>query len=124
MFWMFTDLPRVTRVLLIVNTAVFLLQQLFDSSLLAYFALWPLGEPQLMADGSGSQLLVGFQLWQLLTYSFLHGGLMHLAFNMLALIVFGAPIERAFGSRVYTLLLFRLRVRCGRWAIVGSVFLE
>ena len=37
--------------------------------------------------------------WQVITYGFLHGGLMHIGFNMLALYMFGGQLERAFGSR-------------------------
>src|SRR5579859_5805280 len=32
-------------------------------------------------------------LWQLVTYAFLHGGVMHVLFNMLALWMFGATLE-------------------------------
>jgi membrane associated rhomboid family serine protease len=44
---------------------------------------------------------VAFAPWQLLTYAFLHGSLIHLAFNMFALYMFGGAIERVFGSRRY-----------------------
>ena len=33
-------------------------------------------------------------VWQLVTYMFLHGGLFHLLFNMLALWMFGTELER------------------------------
>lgn len=39
--------------------------------------------------------------WTFLTYMFLHGGLLHLAFNLLALFVFGAPVEERLGSRAF-----------------------
>src|SRR5258708_10764244 len=45
--------------------------------------------------------------WTVLTYMFLHGGVLHLAFNMLALYVFGPPVEERMGGRdflVYYLL--------------------
>jgi membrane associated rhomboid family serine protease len=47
-----------------------------------------------------------FAPWQLITYSFLHGNLMHLLFNMLALYMFGSDVERVFGSRRYTFYYF------------------
>ena len=90
------DLPPVTRALLIANIAVYLLQMLTGDALLIHFALWPLG-PSHYAD------VAGFEPWQLVTYSFLHGGLTHIAFNMLALWMFGGPIERLFGSRPFAL---------------------
>jgi membrane associated rhomboid family serine protease len=44
---------------------------------------------------------VGFAPWQIVTYAFLHGGLLHLAFNMFALYMFGGAIEQVFGARRY-----------------------
>jgi membrane associated rhomboid family serine protease len=78
---------------------VYLLQMLTGDTLIVHFALWPLG-PSQFAD------VPGFEPWQLVTYSFLHGGLTHIAFNMLALWMFGGPIERLFGSREFTLYYF------------------
>lgn len=37
-------------------------------------------------------------VWQPLTYMFLHGGLFHLLFNMLALWMFGVELERQWGT--------------------------
>jgi membrane associated rhomboid family serine protease len=45
-------------------------------------------------------------VWQLVTYMFVHGGISHLFFNMLALLVFGRPVERYMGSAEF--LLFYL----------------
>ena len=95
------DLPPVTRALLIANVAVYLLQMLTGDALLIHFALWPLGAPP-----PGYADLPGFEPWQLVTYSFLHGGFTHIAFNMLALWMFGGPIERLFGSREFALYYF------------------
>ena len=39
-------------------------------------------------------VLERFELWQLATYMFLHGGIFHILFNMLALWMFGAELER------------------------------
>lgn len=41
--------------------------------------------------------------WSFLTYMFVHGGLLHLATNMLGLWVFGAPVEARMGSRAFIL---------------------
>jgi membrane associated rhomboid family serine protease len=46
------------------------------------------------------------RLWQLGTYMFLHGGVMHILFNMLALWMFGVELERMWGSRVFTKYYF------------------
>jgi membrane associated rhomboid family serine protease len=80
------------RSLMIANGVFFLLQLIFPAAMLANFALW--------APGSGSYLgSPGFQVWQVVTYAFLHGNLMHLAFNMFGLWMFGSDMERTFGTR-------------------------
>jgi membrane associated rhomboid family serine protease len=44
--------------------------------------------------------------WTVVTYMFLHGGLMHLLFNMIALYFFGPRVEERIGSRSFTVLYF------------------
>jgi membrane associated rhomboid family serine protease len=93
------NLPIVTRILLIANVLIFLAQQATGDALLVHFALWPLGQ-------SPYHDVAGFEPWQLITYSFLHGGVPHIAFNMLALWMFGGPVENALGTRRYTFYYF------------------
>ena len=45
-------------------------------------------------------------IWQIVTYSFLHQGFLHLFGNMLGLWMFGAAIENAWGSRRFLELYF------------------
>jgi membrane associated rhomboid family serine protease len=45
-------------------------------------------------------------LWQLATYMFLHGGIFHILFNMLALWMFGAELERIWGTRYFLKFYF------------------
>ncbi len=82
-------MPVFTQTLIFANVIVYLLQIATGSGLFRTFALWPPG-------GSGSSL---FAPWQLLSYSFLHGNLMHLAFNMVGLWMFGGDLERVWGPR-------------------------
>ena len=89
---MFSNLPPVTKALLIANAAVFLLQLVLGDHALVAFMLWPLG-----AGGEG--YAPEFLPWQLLTYGFMHGSFGHLLFNMLALLMFGAPLEHVWGER-------------------------
>ena len=85
---MFPRLPPATRALLLINVAVFLLQQVPGLGQLidGLFALWP--------PASGL-----FHPWQLLTYAFLHGSWAHIFFNMFALYMFGGALERYWGGR-------------------------
>ena len=84
-------MASVTGLLIAANFAVFLLL-LAAPGLVTPFALWPIG--------------AGFLPWQLVTYAFLHGSLMHIAFNMFALYMFGGAIERVFGTRRYIAYYF------------------
>jgi len=93
--------PLVTSILLIINVAVFLLQQVTGDLLLVHFALWPLGPHQPAQLDDGSMTMVGFEPWQVVSYSFMHGSMMHIGFNMLALWMFGGPVENALGARRY-----------------------
>lgn len=86
-------MPPVTLALLAANVALFLLQDQVGPQMTLWFALWPPAAP-----GNPP-----FELWQLVTYGFLHGGFTHIAFNMLALYMFGQDIERLFGSRFFLL---------------------
>ena len=85
-------MPAFTQFLIIANVGVFLLQLAGGGGLVQWFALWP-------GDGAGLGSLPLLTPWQLVTYSFLHGSLMHLAFNMFALWMFGAELERVWGAR-------------------------
>jgi len=101
------QLPPVTLALLIANVAVFLLQMVGgDAAMTVNFALWPWG-PHEHARMAGHGIVdVGFEPWQIITYSFLHGGFGHVAFNMFALWMFGGPVENALGPRRFTLYYF------------------
>ena len=99
------DLPPVTRNLLIANIVVFALQQMFGDKLMQYFALWPWGPDRVFRDGM-TLVSIGFRPWQVVTYAFMHGSFSHIAFNMLALFMFGGAIERTFGARNFVVYYF------------------
>ena len=46
------------------------------------------------------------QIWQPITYMFLHAGIFHILFNMLALWMFGVELERMWGTRFFTRFYF------------------
>ncbi len=74
-----------TQLLLLVTIGASLLGFASGGQAFAAFALWPLGS--------------GFAPWQLVTYALLHGGLLHLAFNMYGLWMFGSALEQVWGAR-------------------------
>ena len=86
-------MPPLTRALIITNVVVFLLQMSgTGGALLGAFALWP---------SVGNVLIAP---WTLVTYSFLHGSIAHIFFNMFAVYMFGAPLEQRFGARAFAML--------------------
>jgi membrane associated rhomboid family serine protease len=90
-------MPPGTTALIVANVAIYLLQGLVPQ-LVVPFALWPIA-----SSASGG---APFAPWQLVTYAFLHGGLLHLFFNMFALYMFGSAIEQVFGARRYVVFYF------------------
>jgi membrane associated rhomboid family serine protease len=94
---MFSAIPPVTRTLILANVVMFGLQMFLGERFILPLALWPLGSASVLGPESGA----GFNLWQLVTYAFLHGNTLHLFFNMFALYMFGGEIERVFGPRRY-----------------------
>lgn len=47
-----------------------------------------------------------FQPWQIITHMFMHGGAMHILFNMFALWMFGSPVEQVLGSKRFLFIYF------------------
>ena len=45
-----------------------------------------------------------FEPWQIITHMFMHGGAMHILFNMFALWMFGSPVEQVLGSKRFLFL--------------------
>ncbi len=47
-----------------------------------------------------------FGIWQIVTHMFMHGGFMHILFNMYALWAFGSPIEQRLGKGKFLFFYF------------------
>src|SRR5262245_46257062 len=61
-----------------------------------------------------------FWIWQIATYMFLHGGIFHLLFNMLALWMFGTELERRWGTRYFLKFYFVTGVGAGLLTVLFS----
>jgi len=81
-------LPPAIRALIIANAVMFVIRLLFPDITL-YFGLIP------------AAVIEQFRVWQPVTYLFLHGGVFHILFNMLALWMFGTEFERMWGTRYF-----------------------
>ncbi|MEZ4702127.1 MAG: rhomboid family intramembrane serine protease [Rhodothermales bacterium] len=106
----FSVFPPVLKNLLIINGLFFLGQMAYNSPLSLFlehwFALWPLGAPDVLLTPAGPRSMANFWPWQLVTYGFLHGDFFHLLFNMFALWMFGVQLENTWGSRRFGIFYF------------------
>jgi membrane associated rhomboid family serine protease len=91
--------------LMIIMGAVFFLQMVVSSGISFYFGLVPI------------LVWKKYYLWQLATYIFLHGGISHLLFNLLAFWMFGGELEKYWGSRKF----LRYFLFCGIGAGICTV---
>jgi membrane associated rhomboid family serine protease len=94
-----TPKPYATPALIGINVLMFIIATVLGGGLIKV-------HPDVMI-GLGTDytpLTLGGQWWRLLTSVFLHFGLLHVAFNMLALYVNGLMAERIFGSVRYLVI--------------------
>ncbi|MDR3609326.1 MAG: rhomboid family intramembrane serine protease [Ignavibacteriaceae bacterium] len=113
----FSFFPPVIKNLLIINGVVFIITLLMEQLIFngmpgtyivnKWLALNPIGEGY------------NFQVWQLVTYQFIHANFTHILFNMFGLWMFGMEIENIWGSRKF--LYFYLL--CGVVAGLFNLFL-
>ncbi|NTW64182.1 MAG: rhomboid family intramembrane serine protease [Chlorobiaceae bacterium] len=95
----FQVIPPAIKLIILANVAVFLFQTSgLGPFITAYGALWPIN--------SHNSTGLSFQIWQPVTYMFLHGSMGHLFFNMFALWIFGTEIENYWGTRQFTIYYF------------------
>jgi membrane associated rhomboid family serine protease len=110
-------LTPVVRTLLLLNGAFFVAELLYPNLLIGWLALWPGGliVPTAAAEGAPA-----FWPWQLITYAFLHGGLLHLGLNMYALWLFGSGLEDLWGGRKFAVFYFSCVIGAGLTQLVVS----
>ena len=101
-----STIPNVIFFIMIANGLVYAMQRLLGPNNLLdqYLALWPIGSP--WAD---------FYPWQLLTYGFMHSDrdILHIAFNLFMLWMFGRELELLMGPRRFLTYYFTCVVGAG-----------
>jgi len=83
-------MPPMVKALILTNIGIYLLGRLSGWNLEWVQTTFGLVPRDLFAHG---------RLWQLVTYQFLHGGVLHVGVNMFILWMFGTAVESAWGSR-------------------------
>jgi membrane associated rhomboid family serine protease len=100
------------KALVIANVAVFVLQILDDvaggTGFFSSFGLLP------------AAVIQRFFVWQLVTYLFLHGGVLHIALNMFILWMFGCELERTWGARGFLRYYFVCGVGAGILTVLAD----
>lgn len=91
----FSIFPPAVKHLLIINLLAFVAinTPIIGQALFEYGALWPIGSGR-------------FDLWQLVSYMFLHASLGHIFFNLFALWMFGQAIENFWGTERFVMYYF------------------
>ncbi|MGV3517756.1 rhomboid family intramembrane serine protease [Luteitalea sp.] len=101
-------LTPAVKALLIANGALFL-AQLVMPALTSYGGL------------TSAAVLESLWIWQPVTYMFLHAGLTHLVFNMLALWMFGVELEKIWGTQAFARFYFLCGLGAAATTIVASL---
>lgn len=86
-------ITETVKVLLIINVIFFVGTMLLGDPAYRLFSLWFFKNEN-------------FQVWQVITHMFMHGGLTHILFNMYALWAFGGPIEQMLGQKKFIFFYF------------------
>ena len=63
------------------------------------------------------------RVYQLVTYMFIHAGLLHILFNMLALWMFGTELERMWGTRFFLKFYFITGIGAGALTVLLTYLL-
>ena len=108
---MFSNMPNVVKNLLIINLLFFL----------ATFVMERQGTDLKDELGLFYPDSDNFKPYQLVTHFFMHDGIMHIFFNMFALVMLGSHLERIWGPKRFLLFYFitALGAALLHWVVLG-----
>ncbi|MDY6968852.1 MAG: rhomboid family intramembrane serine protease [Spirochaetota bacterium] len=86
-------LTPIVKKLIVINAGVFIFQQ--------FIGLFLPGEIENIFGLHHLGIFYDFRIWQIFTYMFLHGGWMHIIFNLIALWMFAGELEARWGQRLF-----------------------
>jgi membrane associated rhomboid family serine protease len=101
----FRNMPPAIKALIVANIVVFALSYVAGGRFRDMFGLVP------------QHVLLDRWLWQPFTYLFVHGGFMHLLFNLFALWMFGMPVEAQWGQTEF----LKYYLLCGLGAAAATI---
>ena len=104
-------IPSGVKLLVIINIVVFILTELSGqrNMLFSSFGLVP------------NQVWTNFKVWQLFTYLCVHGGFLHIFFNMFVLWMFGKDLEIQWGKNEFLLFYFTCGIGAGLMTVLFSI---
>lgn len=109
--WLSGDAPA-CKAIIIANVVLFVLQKVYP----------PLNP---WFDGRSYEIFQNYQVWRLLTATFLHGGPLHIVFNMWFLWVVGREMEQTYGTRDFAGMYLSAAVfSTFCWAVVDAASRE
>ena len=86
-------IPKVTKNLILVNVVVYVATLINQNFMVGTFGLFYPTSPY-------------YHWWQVVTHMFMHGGFLHILFNMYTLFIFGVVVERIIGAKKFLLFYF------------------
>ena len=105
-----SSIPDGVKLLLILNIIVFLLVEISDMQFELFYSNFGLVPAKVWSS---------FMIWQPITYLFLHGGFIHLLFNMFVLWMFGKDLENQWGFSPFLKYYFACGIGAG---VITSFF--
>ena len=88
-----SNVPPAVKNIIIINILVMIMTSLNERFMIEHFALFYPTSPF-------------FRWWQPVTHLFMHGGFMHIFFNMYAVYIFGSVLERIWGTKKFLIYYF------------------
>src|SRR5262245_11274586 len=98
--------PRAVWVLLAINIIVFIIPTLLDLLGVRIAGIGIRDLSLILGDKNNAAIKLGGQYYRFLTAMFLHGNLLHIAFNAYALYALGQEAERIYGTARFLALYF------------------
>lgn len=106
---MFNNIPPVTKNILLLNVVLFFATMMLAGQGVDLY--------QYLSGRYFNSAL--FQPYQIVTHMFMHGSIMHIFFNMFALVIFGGHLERVWGPKRF--FIFYIATGLGAFVLYNGI---